>query len=500
MDRRFSQFFLIVLFIGCQPQQSNDQKMATDSERPNIILMVADDHGMNDLGCYGHQAISTPNLDVLAAEGVRFNRAYATAPSCTASRSVILTGLHNHLNALYGHEHSYHHFRAHDFLKSLPVYLEEIGGYETARIGKYHVGPEKVFRFGKILPSNGRNTVQMADESAKFIKNATRPFFLYFCTHDPHRGGDIVEDNPYQPNRFGNRDEGYEGVEDYTITADEVLVPWYLPDLPETRAELVQYYQSVNRVDQGAGRLFQHLKDLGKWDNTIILYISDNGIAFQGAKTNIYEPGINLPLLIKNVDSKNAALVTDALVNWVDLTPTILDMAGILDQARDTLVASFAEYSTNGRNLQTAISDFHGVSFKPVLAGEQETVREESFASHTFHEITMYYPIRSIISGDYKLIWNIAHRLPYPHASDLWESATWQGALKSEDQKYGLSNLNDYTHRSEFQLFDLKKDPYESVNLVNSPSYQEVLGVMKRKLRKFQVETNDPWSVKWAHE
>ena len=322
------------------------------------------------------------------------------APSCTASRSVILTGLHNHLNGLYGHEHGYHKFRAHDFLKSLPVYLSEIGGYKTARIGKYHVGPKEVFHFDHTLPTNGRNTIQMADTAASFMAKTEKPFFLYFCTNDPHRGGGIVETNPYKPNRFGNKDEGWNGVANYTIHPDSVIVPWYLPDRPETRAELVQYYQSVDRVDQGVGKLFKHLKDQEKWDNTIIFYISDNGIAFQGAKTNIYEPGINLPLLVKNVNQVSAGSVSEALVNWSDLTPTILDLAGILDPARDSLISTFKGYGFSGQRLQTAIKDFHGKSFKTVLNGENETVRKESMASHTFHEITMYYPMRVPDQGE----------------------------------------------------------------------------------------------------
>ena len=156
--------------------------------RPNIILFVTDDMGA-DAGCYGNKVIQTPQLDALAKDGVRMTAAFCTTASCSASRSVILTGLHNHANAHYGHEHVYHHFRAYDNLKSLPVLLTD-AGYHTARIGKLHVGPPEVFKWETTLGAAERNTVQMANNCREVIEaKADKPFFLYFCTGDPHRSG-----------------------------------------------------------------------------------------------------------------------------------------------------------------------------------------------------------------------------------------------------------------------------------------------------------------------
>ena len=499
MMRLFSIIWILLLLSCISPDK--DEERVVEQKRPNIVLIVADDHGMNDLGCYGNMAIKTPNLDYLASEGLRFTRAYSTAPSCTASRSVILTGLYNHLNGLYGHEHSYHHFRAHDYLKSLPVYLSELGNYETLRIGKYHVAPESVFKFDHALKANGRNPVAMADTVGMYLKTKNPgPFFLYYCTQDPHRGGGRVENSVYKPDRFGNKDQGYPGVQPFTIAPEDIPVPGYLPDLDETRAELEQYYQSVNRVDQGVGRLIEHLKANKLWDNTIIVYISDNGIAFPGAKTNVYEPGIKLPCLVKNTHSQLKGTVSDALINWADITPTLLDLAGILPQSQGLLAESFADVQLNNINLKTAIKDFHGTSFKPLLLGEGGEGRDETYASHTFHEITMYYPMRSVITRDFKLIWNIANRLPYPHASDLWESATWQGALKKGVARYGQRAIEDYTFRPEFELYDLANDPYESNNLAENYQYAEIFNTLKDRLKGFQQGTNDPWVTKWEHE
>ncbi len=451
---------------------------AVQRKQPNIILIVTDDHGRGDLGCYGHPVIKTPNLDKLAGEGVRFTNAFCTTASCSASRSVILSGLYNHCNGQYGHQHDYHHFASFDTVKSLPVLLSQ-GGYRTARIGKYHVAPDHVYRFDTVLRGNDRNAVQMADGCREYLAaEDSRPFFLYFCTSDPHRGGGRAADRPHQPDRFGNRDQGYPGVTEVKYDPKEVIVPDFLPDSPECRAELAQYCQAVSRIDQGIGRLVEHLKTAGKYDNTIVIYISDNGIAFPGAKTTVYEPGLNLPCIVRTPWQENGGIACDAMINWADLTPTILDLAG----------ATPRDY------------EFHGRSFKPVLDRERVEGWDTVFASHTFHEITMYYPMRVVRERRFKLIWNIAHGLDYPFASDLWESPTWQATIRSDAKYYGKRTVDTYLHRPKFELYNLENDPHEVRNLADDPQHRDTLERMKAKLKAFQKQTKDPWILKWEHE
>ncbi|WP_242427366.1 sulfatase family protein [Flammeovirga pacifica] len=461
-------FFVL---ISCQSSKSTVQKEQGD-ERPNIILFVTDDHGKDALGCYGNPVIQTPNLDQLAEDGTIFNNAFCTSASCAASRSVILTGKFGHATGSYGHTHDYHHFSTYDTVNSLPLILEQ-NGYYTARIGKYHLAPEKVFHFQDVLPGNQRNTVEMAN-NVKEVFNSENPFFLYFCTGDPHRG-ESTGPNWDDPNSFGNSKTGYKGVKEITYTTDEVLVPSFLPDTKESREELVQYYQSVSRIDTGFGQLMEHLKASGKLDNTIVIYISDNGIAFPGAKTTLYEPGMNLPCIIKNPLLKGQTKVKNDFISWVDLTPTILDWAGI-------------NYQPN---------NFHGHSFKGVLSGEDTTARDEIYASHTFHEITMYYPMRVVRHKNYKLIFNIASGLEYPFASDLWVSSTWQQVYRSNAKYFGKRTVQDYLHHAEFELYDLDKDPDEIHNLADSKEHEEVLSMMKEKMKQFQQNTQDPWKVFW---
>ena len=467
----------VLLFSNCGTKEKPTQVEEQSNNSPNIILFVSDDHGTDAIGAYGNKVIKTPNLDQLAAEGVRFNNAYCTSASCAASRSVILTGLYGHATGSYGHVHDYHHFSSYDNIKSLPVLLEN-SGYETARIGKYHVAPESVYHFQKVLEADPRNTVEMA-EQCKEVLNSDKPFFLYFCTDDPHRGAPFESDPWNLPNSFGNKKEGYEGVETITYDPKDVVVPSFLPDSQESREEIAQYYQSVSRIDQGFGKLMKMLKETGKDKNTIVIYISDNGMAFPGAKTTVYEPGIKLPCIIKDpLANLKVGSVNNALVSWTDLTPTILDMADVT-------------YDSN---------EFHGKSFKKIMGEENPKGWNEVYASHTFHEITMYYPMRVVRNKNYKLIRNIAWRQEYPFASDLWAASTWQEVYRSDKEFFGKRKVKDYLFRPEFELFDLSNDPDESKNLANDKNYAEVLEALKNKMKAFQLKTKDPWLITWDHD
>ena len=443
----------------------------------NVVLFVTDDQSP-DAGCYGNPVIKTPHLDQLAQDGVRFTQAFCTTASCSASRSVILTGIYNHANAQYGHLHSYHHFRTYDNIKSLPVRMTA-AGYRTARIGKYHVGPEAVYQFDTALPGNARSPVEMANRCQAFLESDDkRPFFLYFCTSDPHRSGGSVAGDKHKANPFGNRPEGYPGVTTIKYDPADVVVHPFLPDTPVCRAELAQYYQSVSRIDQGLGRLIEVLKKAGVYDQTLIIYTSDHGIAFPGGKTTLYEGGMRIPFIVHSPDVKDRNRDCNAMINLADLTPTILDFAGALKGAQ-----------------------VHGRSFLSALQEVNPKGWDEVTASHTFHEITMYYPMRVIRTRKYKLIWNIAHGLPYPFASDLWAAPTWQDVYRQGPSTlYGKRSVRDYIHRPQFELYDLEKDPHEINNLATDARFQGQLKSMQAKLKQFQQRTKDPWVRKWQYE
>lgn len=492
----------------------------TAAER-NIILFVTDDEGQT-LGCYGDPVAATPNIDALAKDGARFNYAYATTASCSASRSVILSGLHNHANGQYGHQHSYHKFSSFPDVASLALpRAVAMAGYRTAQIGKYHVAPEDVYRFQTYLRGNPRNAVQMAEQCRAFLTDVTdeRPFFLYFATADPHRGGEVDADSPLElkPNLFGNRPGrgSYPGIDEVFYDPARVPVPAFLPDTPETRAELAQYYQACSRIDQGLGRLIEILKQAELYDKTLIVYTSDNGIAFSGAKTTVYEPGLRMPLVVRNPYEPRRGIVSDALLSHVDITPSLLDFAGGLDpqtngpkhwtDPRQQPAAQDGAQRENvppeNRNGGRRFCSYHGKSWISILGNADAEHHDAIFASHTFHEIQMYYPMRVVRDRRFKLIWNIAHPLPYPFASDLWVASSWKAQYRQGPAAwYGKRTVDRYIHRPPFELYDMQQDPDEAVNLAANPEYAPVLEEYQEKLKTHQKATDDPWIMKWDYE
>ncbi|MFB3788603.1 MAG: sulfatase [bacterium] len=459
------EWLLLCLAAAGLPRPSIAAPEAAPSPARNVLLLIADDLG-RDMPSYGNPVILTPNLERLASEGVRFTNAYCTTPSCTASRSVILTGLHNHRNGLYGLMHDYHHFAAFPWVLSLPRILQE-RGYATGVVGKLHVGPPEVFPFDFAPTVSTRNVTALAAQAKRFFEtNREKPFFLLVGFGDPHRS----------EKGFGNEDNKSE-VKPVIYSPEEVIVPSFLPGWPETRRELAEYYQSASRMDHGVGLILQALREAGREQDTLVIFLSDNGIPFPGAKTSLYDPGIRLPLLVRSPDQSRKGLVNHAMVSFTDIMPTILEWTG------SSVPPKYA---------------LHGRSFLPILQQENPEGWDEIYFSHTFHEVTMYYPARGIRTRKFKYINNLAHELPFPFASDLYRSATWQGVLESHrglNWKYGKRRLRDFLHRPAEELYDLENDPDEVKNLARGRKYSDVLNELREKTLAFRKNTQDPWLI-----
>lgn len=487
-----------------------------EAAEKNIIFFITDDESPT-LGCYGDPVAHSPNLDAMAADGVLFRNAYATTASCSASRSVVMSGLHNHKNGQYGHQHHFHKFASYHNVVSLalPRVLER-AGYRTGHIGKYHVAPETVYHFETYLKGPARNPVRMAENCREFLagQDDDRPFFLYFGTADPHRGGGVDQRSELRlkPDLFGNLKDGqsHAGVDEVFFNPAEVPIPEFLPDTPETREELANYYQSCARVDAGLGRLVEILKELDLYDKTMIVFTSDHGMAFSGGKTTVYEPGLRVPMVVRNPYGRARGVECEALISHIDITPTLLDFAGGLDaktngpkdwQDPNVFWRERGEDVRENRDGGNQFRSYHGKSWLSLLDDAGGEHWDTIFASHTFHEIQMYYPMRVVRDRDYKLIWNIANPLPYPFASDLWAAASWQAQyLKGPDAPYGHKTVGEYIHRPAFELYDMRKDPHETHNLAADPEYAEVLSDYKNRLREQQQKLNDPWIIKWSYE
>ncbi|MCX7419833.1 MAG: sulfatase [Planctomycetia bacterium] len=512
---------LLSLLIPANLANAKDQPTSAPVAK-NVVVIVADDLGLQ-LGCYGDKQAKTPSIDRLAAESVRFTRAYCTTASCSASRSVLMTGLFNHATGHYGHAHGDGHFSTYDTLKTLPVILTE-AGYRTCSIGKYHLAPEATYHF-EFYRNEGiqgsRNSVRMAENAKAWIaEKDDRPFFLYWCSTDPHRSG---------PTGFGNspKEDAFPGVKPVRFKPEEMQVPAWLPDDPVVRGEWAEYYEATNRFDQGVGTLMQALHETGHWNDTLIILLSDNGPPFPGAKTNLYDPGARLPLIVRDPtprpsgdssasprDStqvsrlnggKTERKTTDALVAWVDITPSILDWCGVNPVGLPVVPQENGSPTNVARKAKNSVLPplkFHGRSFLKALTDERASRHgfDEIFGSHTFHEVTMYYPMRSVISGQHKLIFNIANPLPYPFASDLQGSPTWQMVLATKLPQYGKRATSAYIHRPRFELYDLEADPDELQNLADAPQHAQRFAELKDKLKAWQKQTRDPWVTKWDYE
>ncbi|KAJ5590360.1 Alkaline phosphatase-like alpha/beta/alpha [Penicillium hetheringtonii] len=400
----------------------------------NILLMIADDLG-KQLGCYGNSKIQTPNLDQLAAEGTRFDQAFTSTASCSASRSVIYTGLHTHQNGQYGLHNGRHHFTTFDHVETAPGLFSQ-HGYMTGLIGKVHVGPSSVYPWDMRAESDSRDIAAVADQASSFFKSCKedeKPFFLTIGYIDPHR--DLTRSG------FGNTEEYDPRVKKIVYDRADVEVEPFVNDLPGVRFEFAEYYQSISRLDQGVGMVLDELSTHGLTDDTLIIFMSDNGPPFINSKTTLYDAGVCLPLLMKCPGSPSG-IKNPNMVSYIDILPTLLDWT-----------SHPASKPKDPHPTRT------GRSLLPILS---ETQAQESwskvFGSHTFHEITNYWPTRFMRS---KMI--------------------------------GSRPLKDYFFRPAEELYDLSMDPHEVRNLAADEAYISVLEEMRCEMEKWQRRTEDPW-------
>jgi N-sulfoglucosamine sulfohydrolase len=442
-------------------------KARTDSSGParNILLIIADDQGY-DLSCCGGR-VKTPVLDSLAAQGTLFTQGYATVSSCSSSRATLYTGLYSHTNGMYGLAHDVHNFSLLDDVKTLPWVLQQ-SGYRTALVGKKHVKPDALLPYDDWLAPELpgiRDVAAMAHLAGQWIRaQGKRPFFLTVGYSDPHRDA----------TNFGNSRKWPE-VEREIYSPSGVLIPSHLPDLPWVRQDLAQYYESVSRLDSGVGILLRELRDAGHEDDTLVIYLSDNGRPFPGAKDNLYEPGLHLPLLIRSPEQRKRSVRNDSLVSWIDIAPTILDWA------RVSPPAGYRYAPLPGRSLLSVLEETNSVGFDRI------------FATHSFHEINQYYPMRSIRTRRYSYFLNLEPSLAVPVASDVQLSPSWKAITSTPGAKLGKRTLDAFTHRPSEELYDLSVDPDEVVNLAAASSHAAILADLRNQVKEWRAATHDPW-------
>ncbi|CAF3488013.1 hypothetical protein FGSG_08040 [Fusarium graminearum PH-1] len=445
------------------------------SPRKNILLMIADDLGREQVGCYGGQRQLTPNLDGLAASGSRFDMAFTSTASCSGSRTVIYTGLHTHETGSYGLTHGDNGFRTFDNVESAPLLFNKIG-YKTGILGKVHVSPDNLYPWQIRLESESRNVAAIADEADSFFQTSKaedKPFFLTIGFVDPHRqlgtrGG------------FGNVEDNYDPrLKDKIYKPEDVTVPSFLSDIPEVREELAEYYRSIHRMDQGVGMILKALERNGLSDNTLVLFLSDNGPPFVNSKTTLFETGVRLPFLMR-APGFTTGSTNPNLVSYVDILPTFLDWA-----SHSNMPSQDGYVQRKGRSI-LSIAGF----------SQPQPGWDRVFGSHTFHEITNYWPTRFMRNRRFKYHRNICWKLDFPFAMDLYASRSWEGMRNASGDKepmIGPRRLRDYICRPPEELFDLENDPCEIINLAGDPELAEVLKSMRNELEVWQKSTGDLW-------
>ena len=490
---------LVLLYVAVLLTSGTDRNYSSKKNelnkpriQKNVLMIVADDAGF-ETSVYGNNKCHTPHLNELAKKSTVFKNAYTSVSSCSPSRSVILTGIPQHENGMYGLYHSYHHFHSFDQVQSLPLVLNKTEKFWTGIIGKKHVGPDYVYPFAfshteENYPINqiGRNITLIKELTHDFLRQAgDRPFFLYIGFHDPHRCGHDSPQYGVFCEKFGDGTEGMGLIPDWhpvDYEPDDVVVPYFVQDTPAARKDLAAQYRTISRFDQGIGLLLDELKAAGVDKDTLVVYTSDNGIPFPNGRTNLYESGITVPLLVSNpYSTKRWGETSDAMVSLTSLVPTVLEWFEL----------SPPNYTIFGPNAVT-LDD----SLLSLTNDEPESGWDTVYTSHNVHEITMYYPMRAIRDDNLKLIHNLNYKMPFPIDQDFYLSPSFQDLLnRTVDGKQinWFKTLDNYYYRSQWEMYDLSHDPQEINNIANDPMYEKVFADLKKKLLDWQKVTNDPW-------
>lgn len=423
--------------------------------RPNLVLFIADDFSWHDVGAYGNKSVRTPNIDRLAAEGMRFDAVFSASPTCTPSRSAIFTGMYPFRSGAHTN-----HSLVRDDLKTWPVYFRE-AGYRVVLAGKTHFGPREIFPFEYLPNSNvmppGKKHVLWTDLNTSAVAemlashDQQQPLCLVVASHSPH---------VYWP-----ENDGYDPA--------KISLPPYLLDTPETRLAMYRYFTDVTWMDKQVGEVLDALAKSGFAENTLFGFTSDHGAQVPFGKWNLYDAGIRTPLIVRWPGKVKAGSTTAAMVSLIDLLPTFLEAA----EAK-------------------APSDVDAKSFLSVLRGDAEKHREEVFAAHTGDKEMNRTPMRCVRTSRFKYIANLAPDIRYtthisdakgPDGKDYWDS--WERV--AERDEHAKQVIERYRHRPAEELYDVQADPYELKNLADDPAHAKTLAELRERVKQWRVQQGE---------
>ncbi len=397
---------------------------------PNFLVIVADDHGWNDLGCYGHPVVRTPHLDRLAFEGVRFTHCYTTAPLCSPGRGAVMTGLYPHVSGVtrlvQGEDAE--RFSLRQDVWTFAQGLRKMG-YENAAARKWHLSTAGPLAHGFEHGFPRRDTY--LEESVAFLgRPHDRPFCLYFCPTHTHR--------PFRSQ------EGFE----YAPEEVAECLPPYLKDTPQVREQYALYLSETSKMDDEIGQLLGALDRSGEADRTVIAFLTDHGPSLHRAKFSLYEWGTHSSLILRGPGVSGSGRVDLGLASTVDIAPTLMALAG-----------------------GSAPESCQGLDLSSRLAGREGAGRRYVFSEH--HERNHLSAVRG---RRFKLIRN--------HTRD--EPLIWPQVIRN------WQNMGEDTLRQPYplprpaeELYDLEADPLESRNLAGRGAYRAQLDELRGELDRW---------------
>ena len=430
--------FMKIVGLGAAAAAMPRRASAAGDGRPDILLIMSDDQTFTDCGCYGNPDVKTPNIDRLAERGMRFTRAFTATAMCAPTRQQLYTGIFPVRNGAYPN-----HSRVYDGTKSIVHYLRDLG-YRVGLCGKKHFGPAASFPF---------ETVAKARMGEFISRKADQPYCLIVTSHSPHL--------PWSQGDAGAYD------------ADKLTVPPYMVDTPQTRRAMTKYYAEITDFDREVGECVKLVRKGGREDNTIFIYTSEQGAQFPHGKWTCYDVGLHVALVIRWPKRVKASSLANAMVQYVDVTPTLVDAGG-------------------GK----PIGGLDGRSFLQVLLGKTDKHNTVVYGAHTTRGIiagSQCYPIRSIRTETHKYIWNLNAKTAFHNVliarstGGYWQS--WVERAKTD--KSAAKIVNMYQHRPAEELYDIVKDPHELNNLAADPAHRELKASLRKRLEAWMKQQGD---------
>jgi N-sulfoglucosamine sulfohydrolase len=472
--KTFHPALLLLFFLALISCSSNKKREAKLESKPlNILIISSDDLNYNSIGAFGCKVEGiTPNIDKLASEGIRFTHAYNNTAVCQPCRQSWLTGMYPHNNGAEGLE------PINENIATLPGLLKK-AGYINGILGKeIHHQPTENF-FWDFIPfktetdavwrnGDSRNPALFHEYAKQFFelaKSENKPFFFSVNSHDPHR-----------PFAASASDSATYGSNLPPVTRifkpDEIEMLGYLPDIPDVRKEVAQYYNSVYRSDQSIGAVLNALKESGLEENTLVIYLSDHGAAFPFAKSQCYLNSTKAPMIIRWPGKTRPGTVdTSHLVSGIDLMPTILE------------AASF--------NIP---ENLDGSSFLPILEGD-ENYEGNSYVFTSYYQVfaKVRYPMRSIQNQDFGYIFNFWADGTRIMRGDATGGITWKAMVKAAESDPEIAKRVElFRHRVKEEFYDLKNDPDALKNLIDDPAYLDKIIEFRKRMLQAMKQYNDP--------